>query len=106
MFVQSSKFFFKVLRIFYSVIGLCYFFHFPNLPSGTLLVINYRDEGVGNVDVEINGTYVGTLYRFDTSHHFFAVFVFEDTQNLTVSVLPYENTFEIEYLVVYECLSS
>ena len=82
------------------------FFHFPNLPSGTLLVINYRDEGVGNVDVEINGTYVGTLYRFDTSQHFFAVFLFEGTQNLTVSVLPYENTLEIEYLVVYECPSS
>lgn len=81
------------------------YFQFSNIKSGSLLIIYYKDTGDGNVDIEINDTYVGTIYRFNSHSHFSAVFVFDPSHSINVSVLPHENTFEIEYLVVYTCSS-
>lgn len=82
--------------------GLKYSFAFPNLKEGNLLGIYYEDEGFGNVDVEINGEYVGTLFRFDSGNHFLALFVLPSGEDVSVSFLPYTDVFTIDYLVVFE----
>ena len=79
------------------------YFHFSNLDQGTILGIYYADRGSGNVDVEINGEYVGTIFRFDSGDHFLALFVLPLSQDISVNFLPYEDVFYIDYLVVYEC---
>jgi hypothetical protein len=81
------------------------YFHFSHVTKGTVLIIYYKDEGMGNVDVEINGTYVGTIFRFNSGNHFSAVFTLHSLPDAAVSILPYETCFEIEYLVVYDCSS-
>ena len=77
--------------------------YFSNLKGGSILGVYYRDQGFGNVDVEINGEYVGTIFRFDSENHFLALFVLPSGEDVTVSFLPYIDTFYIEYLVIFEC---
>jgi hypothetical protein len=81
------------------------YFHFSNVTEGTVLIIYYRDTGMGNVDIEINGTYVGTIFRFNSHDHFPAAFTIDSLTDINISVLSYETAFEIEYLVVYDCSS-
>ncbi|KYK33330.1 MAG: hypothetical protein AYK19_13985 [Theionarchaea archaeon DG-70-1] len=77
--------------------------YFSNLKGGSILGVYYRDQGFGNVDVEINDEYVGTVFRFDSGDHFLALFVLPSGEDVTVSFLPYADIFYIEYLVIFEC---
>ncbi len=79
------------------------YFHFSNLEGGTLLGIYYADRGFGNVDVDINGEYAGTIFRFDSRDHFLALFLLPSSDSISVSFLPYEDVFYIDYLVIFEC---
>lgn len=80
------------------------YFYFSNLEKGTLIGVHYADRGFGNVDVEVNGEYVGTIFRFDSGEHFTAFFVIDSSENISVSFLPYEEVFYIDYVVIYECV--
>ncbi len=79
------------------------YFDFSNLEGGNVIGVYYTDDGFGNVDVEINGKYVGTVFRFDTKEHFLALFLKPPTKNITVSFLPYKEVFFIDYVVILEC---
>lgn len=79
------------------------YFHLPGVKKGDVLILYYKDRGTGNVDIEINGSYVSTIYRFNSQNHYYTAFVCETLPSLAVSVLPYETSVEIEYLVIYQC---
>jgi hypothetical protein len=81
------------------------YFYFSYLKEGNIMVIYYTDKGLGNVDVEINGEYVGTLYRFNSGEHLQALFLLPPYEDITMSLFPYEDVFYIDYLVVYQCES-
>jgi hypothetical protein len=74
-----------------------------SLPAGeaVLLGIHYADTGRGNVDIEINDIYVGTIFRFDTDNHFVAFFVLPPGEDIKVSLFPYTSPFYIDSLVLY-----
>ncbi len=79
------------------------YFYFANLKGGALVGIYYQDRGFGNVDVEINGEYAGTIFRFDSGDHFLVLFLLPSSEEVSVSFLPYEDVFYIDYLIIYEC---
>lgn len=79
------------------------YFDFSNLEGGDVIGVYYTDEGFGNVDVEINGKYVGTVFRFDTKEHFLALFLKPPARDITVSFLPYKDVFFVDYVVILEC---
>ncbi|MBU7014966.1 MAG: hypothetical protein HXS52_14470 [Theionarchaea archaeon] len=74
-----------------------------SLPAGefTLLGIHYADTGEGNVDIEINDQYVGTIFRFNTDNHFVTFFVLPPGEDMNVSLFPYASPFYIDSLVLY-----
>ncbi|MGC1121824.1 MAG: hypothetical protein WBA22_12090 [Candidatus Methanofastidiosia archaeon] len=76
-----------------------------SLPAGEaiLLGIHYADTGEGNVDIEINDVYVGTIFRFNTDNHFVAFFVLPPGEDIKVSLFPYTSPFYIDSLVLYSC---
>jgi hypothetical protein len=76
---------------------------FSNLKEGSIIGIHYTDSGSGNVDIEINGEYVGTIFRFDTKDHFVALFLLPPSEEIVVSFLPYEDVFYVDYLFIYQC---
>lgn len=78
------------------------YFHLANPGKGNVLGIYYKDEGIGNVDVEVNGEYVGTIFRFDSGNHFLAVFSISPGE-CNVSFLPYDTLFTVDYLVIFAC---
>lgn len=78
--------------------------HFPDIVKGSVLGIYYLDKGYGNVDVDINGQYKGTIYRFNTMDHY--VFFFElPSPEATISLFPYQDEFSVDYLVIFEHIS-
>lgn len=79
------------------------YFHFPDLREGNIIGIYYTDSGFGNVDVEINGEYLGTIFRFNSHNHFLALFVLPSLGDINVSFLPYDEVFCIDYLIIFEC---
>jgi hypothetical protein len=74
-----------------------------SLPAGeaVLLGIHYADAGKGNVDIEINDVYVGTIFRFNTDSHFVAFFVLPPDEDIRISLFPYTSPFYIDSLVLY-----
>lgn len=74
-----------------------------SLPAGeaVLLGIHYADTGKGNVDIEINDVYAGTIFRFNTDNHFVAFFVLPPGEDIRISLFPYASSFYIDSLVLY-----
>lgn len=72
-----------------------------SVTKGSILGIYYFDHGFGNVDVDINGTYVKTIYRFNTQNHFLALFLLP-SQECIVTVFPFEDPFSVDYFVIFE----
>ncbi len=78
--------------------------YFPHIVKGSVLGIYYLDKGYGNVDVDINGQYKGTIYRFNTLDHYVVFFVLPSPE-ATISLFPYQEEFSVDYLVIFERIS-
>ncbi|MGD2247222.1 MAG: hypothetical protein PVF58_02370 [Candidatus Methanofastidiosia archaeon] len=75
--------------------------YFPRIRTGSVLGIYYLDKGHGNIDVDINGQYKGTIYRFNTFNHYVVFFVLPSPE-ATISIFPYQDEFSVDYLVIFE----
>ncbi len=82
--------------------GVRSYLHFSQV-KGTYLGIYYVDKGFGNVDVDINGDYSGTVFRFDTQSHFLALFALPPSEDITVTLFPYGDTFFVDSCIIFEC---
>jgi hypothetical protein len=78
--------------------------YFPRIGTGSVIGIYYLDKGYGNIDVDINGQYKGTIYRSNTLDHFVVFFVLPSPE-ATISIFPYQDEFSVDYLVIFECVS-
>lgn len=75
-------------------------YHF-SVTKGSILGIYYYDHGFGNIDVDINGTYVKTIYRFNTQNHFLVLFSLP-SEECIITLFPFEDPFSVDYFVIFE----